>query len=101
MLGSMSRTLVVLSTVAALPLAACSSAPCEEAADKLERCLARVDCRDADPMEMSKCTNAVSEGTKAVEQLRSLPCTAQLRDKADEVNRCPIEQLPFCNCWAI
>lgn len=99
--GTTQSTLAALAACIALLLAACSSAPCEEAASKLERCLERLDCRDADPMEIHKCTTAETEGAKAVDQFRSLPCTAQLLDKAEEVNACPIDQLPYCNCWSI
>ena len=94
--------LALLVIFVAAAASACDSEPCEEAAAKLERCLKRLDnCRDADPMDRPKCTTALEEGTKAVDDFRSLPCAAQLSDKAEEINSCPVEQMPFCNCFAL
>ncbi len=97
------RLLILLAAVAAVVALAggCSSEPCLEAADKLERCLERLDCRDQDPISISKCRTAVDEGNAAVELFRETTCAAQLKDKAEEINRCPIDQVDFCNCFVL
>ena len=76
----------------------CSSVSCDEAISKLETCLKQIDCRDADPLERSKCDKAKSSGDKALADLKSLPCVAQVKDTAKQVNACPtLNPVSFCN----
>ena len=90
--------LIVLVAATAAGSVGCDSAPCEQAADKIEQCLQRLDCRDADPQDISKCRTAEQKGNDALPKLRDLPCTLQLRDIAHQINDCPISQVKFCNC---
>jgi len=89
--------LVVLG-LAALGGPGCDSAPCMEAADKIQSCLDQLDCRDVDPTDFSKCNTAQTKGRDALNQLRSAPCTLDVKDIAEQINSCPITQVPFCNC---
>ena len=81
-----------------LPATACDSEPCEEAADKLQACLSAIDCRGqgADPTQPS-CTQA-QRVQQRVDQLRDAPCAAEIREFADQINKCSLDPGDFCAC---
>ncbi|MCA9665081.1 MAG: hypothetical protein KC503_05815 [Myxococcales bacterium] len=84
--------------LAALGGPGCDSAPCMEAADKIQSCIDQLDCRDADPTDFARCNTARTKGQDALNQLRSAPCALDVKNIAEQINNCPISQVEFCNC---
>ena len=98
-LGTM--TITIATGIFAMGGAGCSSEPCDEAADKMRTCLQQLDCRDVDPLNKSKCDRAKRDGEKFLSDIDGVPCAAELEDRAEQINRCPISpaQPVFCGCF--
>jgi hypothetical protein len=99
----MKRAIQVVGALAALLLVwgACSKDVCEEAYDKMESCVANLDCNKLDPLERPKCDKAKNAWAQYAgnEQAYLVACSndSQLEAEAEKVVNCALDP-KTCTC---
>jgi hypothetical protein len=89
---------MLLFVAAAYGGVACSSPACDEAAARLEACLAKLNCNETDPLQRPECDQARTSGQEAVKQLRDAPCVDAVADTARKYMACQVDPANFCKC---
>jgi hypothetical protein len=89
---------VAVSLCLLLSLPACDSQPCDEAQQKLESCVEKVNCNTADPMEIDTCRKAVQQAEDLLKEMEGAPCVLEIKDRAENYANCPVDPVTYCQC---
>lgn len=81
-----------------LAFSACDSQPCDEARQKLESCVAKVNCNAADPLQIDTCRKSVQQAEDLLKEMEGAPCVLDIKEQAENYANCPVDPATYCKC---